>query len=67
MLGVALGVLGALLVARWLTALLFGVTASDPGVLAMTAVVLVVVAALASVVPAWRAMRVDPVSALRTE
>jgi putative ABC transport system permease protein len=65
--GAMLGTAAALLVSRWLTTLLFGVRPSDPGVLAMTAALLLAVAAVASVIPAWRATRVDPMAALRTE
>ena len=66
-LGVGLGGLGSLLVARWLTALLFGVTAGDPRTLAGTAGVLLTVALAACLVPARRATRVDPMVALRAE
>ena len=66
-LGVVLGIAGSLLVARWLTSLLFGVTAGDPMTLAGTAGLLLTVAALACVVPARRATRVDPMVALRAE
>ena len=66
-LGVVLGGAGSLLVARWLTSLLFGVTAGDPVTLAGTAGLLLTVAALACYVPARRATRVDPMVALRAE
>ncbi|HJR60186.1 MAG TPA: ABC transporter permease [Vicinamibacterales bacterium] len=65
--GVALGVAGSILVARWLTTLLFGVTPGDPGTLAVTAAVLLLVAAAACFVPARRATRVDPMVALRAQ
>jgi putative ABC transport system permease protein len=65
--GVVIGAAGALLVARALASLLFGVRPTDPVVLAGAAAVLLAVAALASVVPAWRATRVDPMVALRSE
>jgi ABC-type antimicrobial peptide transport system permease subunit len=55
------------LVARFLRALLFGVTASDPITLGGSALILLAVAMLASWVPARRAARVDPVDALRSE
>ena len=66
-LGVVIGLGGALLMARSLTKLLYGVAPTDPVVLATTAVMLVAVATVASIVPAWRATRVDPMIALRME
>ena len=55
------------LVARFLRASLFGVTASDPLTLGGSALVLLTIAVLASWVPARRAARVDPADALRAE
>jgi predicted permease len=64
--GVAVGGAASVLLARWLSTLLFAVPAADPaGPLAV--LVLIVVAVLACAVPAFRATRVDPVSALRNE
>jgi predicted permease len=65
--GVALGIAGSMLVSRWLTTLLFGVKPGDPLTLAVTAVLLLIVAAAACFVPARRATRVDPMVALRGE
>jgi putative ABC transport system permease protein len=65
--GIVLGVAGSVLVARWLTTLLFGVTPGDPRTLAITAAVLLLVACAACFVPARRATRVDPMVALRAE
>jgi putative ABC transport system permease protein len=65
--GVLLGGIGSVLVARWLTTLLFGVGPSDPVTLGVTAGVLLAVAAIACFVPARRATRVDPMVALRAE
>jgi putative ABC transport system permease protein len=67
MLGVVLGVGASLAMARWLDTLLFGVQPWDPATLAVTAVVLLLVAAAACFVPALRATRVDPMVALRAE
>lgn len=65
--GVAVGLAGALALARTVSAMLFEVTPFDPASYAATAAVLVGVAALACYVPARRAMRVDPIIALRYE
>lgn len=63
--GLVVGLLGTWGSTRVIAALLYGVGASDPTVLAVVVVSLVVVALVASAVPAWRASRVDPVIALR--
>ncbi|HKM89810.1 MAG TPA: ABC transporter permease [Candidatus Acidoferrales bacterium] len=65
--GVALGVPSALLAARLLGHMLFGVSASDPATLAAVAFALVAAAVLAGYVPVRRAMQVDPLEALRHE
>ncbi|MEW5918574.1 MAG: ABC transporter permease, partial [Gemmatimonadota bacterium] len=65
--GIVLGLLGALASARVLRAILFGASATDPAVLASVALVLLLVALTACVVPVRRALRVDPVDALRVE
>ncbi len=65
--GTAIGLAGALAAGRLLSAFLFGVRASDPLTLAAVVVLLLAVAALATYVPARRALRVDPIAALRTE
>ncbi|HZR09615.1 MAG TPA: ABC transporter permease [Myxococcales bacterium] len=65
--GVVLGVLVALAATRALASLLYGVSTTDPLTLAATAAVLVVSAALASLIPARRATRVDPAVSLRVE
>ena len=66
-LGVALGVILALAGGRLVSALLYGIAPRDPGVLAAVSGTLIVVAAAAALVPAWRAARADPVSALRAD
>jgi putative ABC transport system permease protein len=63
--GVVIGLAGALIGTRLLRSLLFGVSATDPMVLALVPVMLLGIAALASFAPARRAARVDPVEALR--
>jgi putative ABC transport system permease protein len=64
MVGIALGLTATLLTARLIRSQLVGVSAVDPLTLAASALVLLVVAALACAVPAWKASRVDPVSTL---
>lgn len=63
--GLILGLGGALALTRYLRALLFGIGSTDPLTLAATIVLLAAVALAACLVPALRAMRVDPVTALR--
>jgi putative ABC transport system permease protein len=65
--GAAAGLLGAWLCARLLESLLFEVRAHDPLLLGLSVLVLVVVAFVAAWIPARRAMRVDPLIALRYE
>ncbi|HEY6338901.1 MAG TPA: ABC transporter permease [Candidatus Sulfotelmatobacter sp.] len=67
LLGVSLGIAGALAATRLLADLLFGVSATDPVTFVAVALLLTLVAEAASFVPAWRAMRVDPMVALRYE
>jgi putative ABC transport system permease protein len=66
-LGIVAGMLGALAVTRLLTGLLFQVRPTDPVTFAGTALLLALVAAAASLIPALRATRVDPIEALRAE
>ena len=63
--GIAAGAIAVLASAKVMDSLVFGVSASDPLTLAAMAASLALVALLASVVPAYRALRVDPVEALR--
>jgi putative ABC transport system permease protein len=63
--GVAVGLGAAIGLTRWLSSLLFEVTPTDPVVLGAVAGVLVLVALLASYVPARRAAALDPMTALR--
>ena len=65
--GVALGLIAAFGLSRLMATLLFQVEPSDPVSYGVTALVLLVVAALACYVPARRATRVDPIVALRQE
>ena len=63
--GVVLGTVGALLLTRFLSGMLYGVGVNDLTTLTSVATLLIGVAALASYIPARRATRVDPMVALR--
>src|SRR6185295_18875873 len=67
LLGLSLGLLGALGTARLIAGLLFGISPADPGTLLATLLLIFGVALLACYIPARRAARVDPMVALRYE
>ena len=66
-LGIVAGLLGGLAATRLLAGLLFGIAPADALTFAATAVLLALVATLASLLPALRATRIDPIEALRAE
>jgi ABC-type antimicrobial peptide transport system permease subunit len=63
--GLAAGLVASALVGRAIRTLLFGVAPTDPASLVGTSVLLAIVAIGASIIPARRALRVDPLEALR--
>jgi ABC-type antimicrobial peptide transport system permease subunit len=65
--GIVIGLAGAAAVTQFLTSILFGVKATDPLTYAAVVALLVLTALGASYIPARRAMRVDPMAALRYE
>ena len=65
--GTALGLAGAFALTRWMSSLLFGVSASDPATYVIVLIVALGAALLACSIPASRASRVDPLIALRYE
>ena len=65
--GIAAGTIAALASATVMKTLVFGVSASDPLTLAAVGATLALVALMASLVPAYRALRLDPVKVLRAD
>ncbi len=66
-LGLVLGVVGAIPLSGLLASQLFGVDPREPLIYALVTTTLLLVGLVASFVPAWRATRVDPVIAMRAE
>jgi predicted permease len=65
--GVVLGMAGSMALTRFVSSSLFGISAADPLTLASAVVLLLLMGAAASAIPARRAARIDPVRALRSE
>jgi putative ABC transport system permease protein len=67
MIGIGLGIAGAVAVTRYLEGMLFGLTPLDPITFVAVSILFAAIAAVASLVPAHRATAVDPIVALRAE
>ena len=67
LLGVTVGIVGALALGRVMSSLIYGVKPTDPLTFLAVAAVLAMVALLATFIPAYRAAKVDPMVALRYE
>jgi ABC-type antimicrobial peptide transport system permease subunit len=65
--GLVLGLAGGAAAAQTIRGLLYGVKPTDASIFAAVAVILMAVACVACLLPAWRASRLDPVRALRAE
>jgi putative ABC transport system permease protein len=65
--GIALGLLGAVAAARWVSSILYETSAIDPWAIGLSLSLLLIAALLASLIPLRKATSVDPMSALRTE
>jgi putative ABC transport system permease protein len=65
--GLALGAVAAVALSSVLETMLYGVKATDVATFAIVGVIFAITTTLAALIPAWRAMRVDPIEALRTE
>jgi ABC-type lipoprotein release transport system permease subunit len=65
--GLTLGLAASAGAVRLIQSMLYGTRPLDPAIFAAVAATLLMVAALACLVPAWRASRIDPMQALRAE
>jgi putative ABC transport system permease protein len=65
--GILIGLVAAFAISRLVESQLYGMKANDPAIFASGAVLLVVVALAAALVPGWRASKIEPVVALKYE
>jgi putative ABC transport system permease protein len=65
--GLAIGLGGSVVVARLMTALLYGMSPADPLTFVLVPLILAIVVLVATYIPARRAVKLDPIVALRTE
>ena len=67
LLGLVLSLIAAIIVSRYLTSVLYDVSATDPITYALAITLLLAIGVAGSIRPAWRAAHGDPLKALRTE
>ena len=67
LIGVVIGLSASVVLGRFVASLLYGVSATDPGTFAAAAMAVITVATVAICIPARRAMKIDPMTALRLE
>jgi putative ABC transport system permease protein len=67
LLGVIIGVAGGVALSRYLSSLFFGVSPANPATYVEVALLMMGIALIACLLPAWRAIRVNPMVALRYE
>jgi len=67
LIGVAFGLVGAYILTRVMSNLLYGISVTDPSIFVSMSLLLIIIALLASYIPARRAVKVDPIIALRSE
>jgi ABC-type antimicrobial peptide transport system permease subunit len=65
--GLVVGIAGAVFVARIVASLLYGLSPADPVTFLIVPTLLAVVVVLPTLIPAWRAVKLDPIAALRQE
>jgi ABC-type antimicrobial peptide transport system permease subunit len=65
--GLSIGVVASVMLTRWITALLFGVSGTDPLTYLVMSALVITVALLAAWIPARRATRIDPIRILRCD
>jgi ABC-type antimicrobial peptide transport system permease subunit len=65
--GAVVGLMMAIAGMRMATSFLFGLSPNDPSIIALATGLLLLASAVAGFVPAWRATRIEPVKALRSE
>jgi putative ABC transport system permease protein len=65
--GIVLGIAGAFAATRFITSFLYGISATDLNIFVIASLLLTVVTLLASYVPSRRAMKVDPIIAIKNE
>jgi ABC-type antimicrobial peptide transport system permease subunit len=67
LIGTAIGMIAVLLIPRRMSTILYGVSPHDPSLLIVTPIAFLVIAILATIGPAWKAIRIEPIEALRVE